>query len=92
MDTLPQRYTSTKALVVEKPGAAFVLQDVILGELRPKEILVEMKYTGICHTVRHTVAITVPHLHTLLKSRNRLGPRRQGRLHANGIVPRRSRA
>lgn len=52
MDSLPARNIPTKALVVEKPGAPFVLQDVVLDEVRPNELLVEIKYTGICHTVR----------------------------------------
>lgn len=41
----------TKAYVVEKSGAPFILQDVILDEVRDDEVLVEMKYTGLCHTV-----------------------------------------
>ncbi|CAO2648155.1 Nn.00g090770.m01.CDS01 [Neocucurbitaria sp. VM-36] len=41
---------STKAYVVEKKGAPFVLRDVILDEVRPNEVLVEIKYTGLCHT------------------------------------------
>jgi Zn-dependent alcohol dehydrogenase len=52
MDYLPARNIPTKALVVEKPGAPFVLQDVVLDEVRPNELLVEIKYAGICHTVR----------------------------------------
>jgi len=52
MDSLPARNIPTKALVVEKPGAPFVLQDVVLDEVRPNELLVEIKYAGICHTVR----------------------------------------
>lgn len=41
----------TQAYVVSHKGAPFVLQDVILDEVRPDEVLVEMKYTGLCHTV-----------------------------------------
>ena len=41
----------TQAYVVEAKGAPFKLQDVILDEIQPNEVLVEMKYTGICHTV-----------------------------------------
>jgi Zn-dependent alcohol dehydrogenase len=48
---IPLTNIPTKALVVEKPGASFVLQDVILDEVREDEVLVEMKYTGVCHTV-----------------------------------------
>jgi Zn-dependent alcohol dehydrogenase len=48
---IPEKQISTTAFVVEKPGAPFVLQDVILDEVRANEVLVEMKYTGLCHTV-----------------------------------------
>jgi Zn-dependent alcohol dehydrogenase len=51
MDALPATDISTKALVVEKPGAPFVLRDVVLDEVREKELLVEIKYAGLCHTV-----------------------------------------
>lgn len=42
---------STKAYVVESKGSPFVLRDVILDEVQPNEVLVEIKYTGLCHTV-----------------------------------------
>jgi Zn-dependent alcohol dehydrogenase len=42
---------STKAYVVESKGAPFAFRDVVLDEVRPDEVLVEIKYTGICHTV-----------------------------------------
>lgn len=42
----------TEGLVVDKPGADFVMRPVILDEVRDDEVLVEMKYSGICHTVR----------------------------------------
>jgi Zn-dependent alcohol dehydrogenase len=48
---LPHKNIYTKALVVEKPGSAFVLKDIVLDEVRDDEVLVEMKYTGLCHTV-----------------------------------------
>ncbi|KAJ9143439.1 NAD(P)-binding protein [Pleurostoma richardsiae] len=38
------------ALVVESPKADFRLVPVILDEVRADEVLVEMKYSGICHT------------------------------------------
>jgi len=38
-------------MVVERPGAPFVLKDILLDEIRDDEVLVEMKYTGLCHTV-----------------------------------------
>ncbi|KAJ5214990.1 hypothetical protein N7468_010669 [Penicillium chermesinum] len=40
----------TKAFVVPALGSPFVLKDVILDEVRQDEVLVDMKYTGICHT------------------------------------------
>lgn len=48
---IPEKQIPTTAFVVEKPGAPFVLQDVVLDEVRASEVLVEMKYTGLCHTV-----------------------------------------
>jgi len=38
-------------MVVEKPNTPFALHDVILDEIWPNEVLVQGKYTGICHTV-----------------------------------------
>lgn len=40
----------TKAYVVAERGAPFILQDVFLDEIQPSEVLVEILYTGICHT------------------------------------------
>ncbi|KAL8696402.1 MAG: hypothetical protein Q9224_002814 [Gallowayella concinna] len=40
----------TEAFVVQEPKAGFKLTPIILDEVRPDEVLVEMKYTGICHT------------------------------------------
>ncbi|KAL4816721.1 hypothetical protein BDW67DRAFT_175336 [Aspergillus spinulosporus] len=36
--------------LVEEEGGHFVLEDVVLDQLEPDEVLVEMKYTGLCHT------------------------------------------
>ncbi|KAJ6135375.1 Polyketide synthase enoylreductase [Penicillium capsulatum] len=47
---IPDRQIPTKAFVVDAPGASFVLPDVVLDEVRPHEVLVEMS-TGLCHTV-----------------------------------------
>ncbi|KAJ5086811.1 Polyketide synthase enoylreductase [Penicillium alfredii] len=47
---IPEKQIPTKAFVVEKPGTPFELQDVVLDEVRENEVLVEMKYTGLCHT------------------------------------------
>ncbi|KAL5343982.1 hypothetical protein BJX70DRAFT_393403 [Aspergillus crustosus] len=41
---------STTAYVVDKLGAPFTLREVLLDALQPNEVLVEMKYTGLCHT------------------------------------------
>lgn len=41
----------TEAYVVSKPGDAFKLQSIVLDEVRGNEVLVEMKYSGICQTV-----------------------------------------
>lgn len=38
----------TEALVVMGPKAEFKLQSIILDEIRDDEVLVEMKYSGIC--------------------------------------------
>lgn len=46
----------TEALVVSKPGGDFVMQPIILDEVRSDEVLVEMKYSGICHTVRNIMS------------------------------------
>lgn len=47
------RNISTEALVVHKPGDKFVMEPITLDEVRSDEVLVEMKYSGICHTVCH---------------------------------------
>ncbi|KAF2635188.1 NAD(P)-binding protein [Massarina eburnea CBS 473.64] len=44
------RDIETTALVVKEPKGDFELQKVILDEVREDEVLVEMKYSGICHT------------------------------------------
>lgn len=46
---------STKAYVVEGKGAPFTLRDVVLDAVQPGEVLVEMEYTGLCHTVGFAV-------------------------------------
>ncbi len=40
----------TVALVVDEAKADFRLQPIILDEVRGDELLIEMKYSGICHT------------------------------------------
>jgi Zn-dependent alcohol dehydrogenase len=50
MDSLPTNL-ETEAFVVMKPGDDFKLTPIILDEVRDDELLIEMKYSGICHTV-----------------------------------------
>ena len=40
----------TRAAVVEGPGAAFAVQDVVLDEPRADEVLVRVVAAGLCHT------------------------------------------
>ncbi|KAM0252545.1 hypothetical protein ACHAQJ_007677 [Trichoderma viride] len=40
----------TKAYVIEGIGSPFILQDVLLDEIQNHEVLVEIMYTGLCHT------------------------------------------
>ncbi|CAK7231252.1 hypothetical protein SBRCBS47491_007868 [Sporothrix bragantina] len=40
----------TVALVVSEPKADFTLTPIVLDEVRPDEVLVDMHYSGICHT------------------------------------------
>lgn len=41
----------TQALVVNEPKADFKLETVYLDEVRGDELLIDMKFSGICHTV-----------------------------------------
>jgi len=41
----------TEAFVVDSPNAPFKLTPIVLDEMREDEFLIEMKYSGICHTV-----------------------------------------
>jgi aryl-alcohol dehydrogenase len=41
---------ATRAAVVESVGAPFQVQDVVLADPRPDEVLVEMVAAGLCHT------------------------------------------
>lgn len=51
----------TEGIVLQGPTTGFEMMPVILDNMRPDELLVEMKYTGICHTVsshkKPTIAI-----------------------------------
>ncbi|KAL2073951.1 hypothetical protein VTL71DRAFT_7729 [Oculimacula yallundae] len=50
--TGPEHFTNieTVALVVDKPKTDFKLQKVFLDKVRGDKILIDMKYSGICHT------------------------------------------
>jgi hypothetical protein len=48
LDNQKLRDIETVALVVTEPKADFKLQPIILDEIRDDEVLVEMKYSGIC--------------------------------------------
>jgi aryl-alcohol dehydrogenase len=41
---------TTKAAVVEAPGAPFAVHEVTLADLRPDEVLIKMVAAGLCHT------------------------------------------
>ncbi|KAK0710539.1 hypothetical protein B0T21DRAFT_387435 [Apiosordaria backusii] len=45
--TLPIK---TEALLVPSPGSPFTLTPVLIQNLRPDELLVEIQYSGLCHT------------------------------------------
>lgn len=49
--TMSTTNIETEAIIVAKPGDDFKLSPIILDEVRGNEVLVEMKYSGICHTV-----------------------------------------
>lgn len=46
----------TEALVVREPKDEFTLTPIILDEVRPDEVLIEMRFSGICHTVRRNLS------------------------------------
>lgn len=48
---IPKKNIPTQALVIEKPKSPFVLRNVVIDEVRDDELLIEMLYTGVCHTV-----------------------------------------
>jgi Zn-dependent alcohol dehydrogenase len=50
-DHVSSKDINTVAFIVERPGAEFRLAPVIFNELRDDEFLVEMMFSGICHTV-----------------------------------------
>ncbi|OAP54228.1 hypothetical protein AYL99_11329 [Fonsecaea erecta] len=50
MSDITMKNIRTKALVVEEVNAPFKMMDIILDEVRDDELLIEMKYSGVCHT------------------------------------------
>lgn len=62
----------TEAFVVDTPNAPFVLTPIIIDEMRDDEYLIEMKYSGICHTVS-AVLLHRPHRLPLTSIRNSSG-------------------
>jgi hypothetical protein len=48
------KHVETTAYVVEGVGQAFELRDIILDEVRDDELMIEWKFSGVCHTVRQT--------------------------------------
>lgn len=52
MSDVQTKDIDTIAYVVHNPKEDFVLEDVVLDEMRDDEVLVDMKFSGICHTVR----------------------------------------
>lgn len=57
-DSLPLRNIPTQALVVGTRGAPFKLTQIILDEVRDNEVLVEVMYSGVCHTVSVWLIVT----------------------------------
>lgn len=47
----------TIGYVVHQAKGDWVLEDVTLTEMQEDELLVDMKYSGICHTVRQQAVI-----------------------------------
>ena len=47
----PTKNIETQAYVLEKAHDDFKLQDIVLDEVREDEVLIEWKFSGICHTV-----------------------------------------
>ncbi|CAK7208149.1 hypothetical protein SCUCBS95973_000002 [Sporothrix curviconia] len=41
---------ATEGLVVQAAGADFTMKPIVLADMNDDEVLVEMKYSGICHT------------------------------------------
>lgn len=54
----PYKNFETVALVVEKPKDPFKLESIVLDEVRENELLIDMKYSGICHTVSFSSSVS----------------------------------
>lgn len=54
MATTKPKDVETIAYVVHNPKEDFVLEDVVLDEMRDDEVAVDFKYSGICHTGEST--------------------------------------
>ncbi|KAK4175806.1 chaperonin 10-like protein [Triangularia setosa] len=50
MKTGPTFPIETEALLVPSPGSRFTITPVLIQNLRPDELLVEIQYSGLCHT------------------------------------------
>lgn len=44
-----------KAMVVEKTGGSVVFKDIPVPKPGPDEVLLNVKYSGVCHTDLHAV-------------------------------------
>lgn len=83
------KMTTTLAYVLEKVNAPFVLRDVVLDELQPSEVLVEIKYTGLCHTVCYHLIRPISNTPNHISDQIHAGYRCSRRRHANRPLPRR---
>lgn len=77
----PAQNIQTKAFVVDHVGGPFMLKDVVLDSIHGDEVLVEILYTGLCHTVciSQTCPVDIAKMHQLTNSAGYCG---QGRRHA----------
>lgn len=59
----------TIGYVVHEAKADFKLEDIVLTEMQDDELLVDMKYSGICHTVSYWIEKWLSMLHYQLLTR-----------------------
>lgn len=50
-DNAPTQGIETIAYVVHKEKEDWKLEDIVLSDIQDNELLIDMKYSGICHTV-----------------------------------------